>query len=235
MHWQRSITTINLISLLRAVLWPRWDGLELLSGRAVNTENIVQPLQNDREAFGFTHVLAISEESGLFRSAMLQSQDVIIDREDFIVHAVDQEQLRAYWLVERTVFEQRELVHGLQLELLKIIAIAKLVGQSGGKIERILQIVDVRQPLRMEHVVAAATMSNKALQAIWMRMRESDGIVATSTECPQCFVLLVDLRLLLNPVQKCRPLSIRRSDVLGICWRITSTWNLKNNRRNVLL
>lgn len=112
------------------VLWLEEQCLELVTWVLLNVEDPIDPLDNDTKAGRLTHMSRVGHKSCLLRRAVLQCQVVIVDGEDLVLGAVNEEQTSAVRLVECAVFEERELVGGFGLELGEVSAIAELVAES---------------------------------------------------------------------------------------------------------
>jgi len=132
---------------------------------AFNTEKLIQPLQNDAEALGLTHVLLALDETDVLRCPSKKTLVVVVDREDLVVHPVDEEQLGALLAVERAILHQR-ILHRLLLECFEVIAVPPFVCQCCGEVKRVLEIVDRRQPARVEHMVATAAERDNTGQTV---------------------------------------------------------------------
>ena len=134
------------------ILRLEWHRSHLLSSIRLDTKQPIDPVQNDEERLRLAHVLNTRHKAGFFRRAMLQRDPHVVDGEDLVLGAVDEEQTSAVWLVERAVFEQREAVRSLALEGLDIVAVAPFVGQNVCEAEVYVSIVLFSLLLRHEIV-----------------------------------------------------------------------------------
>lgn len=96
-------------------------------------------------------------------------------------------------------------------------------------LKRILEMIDLIQPLRIEHMMHTTAQIDSTKQAIMMCVCRSCRVVATSRESPCTQLLIVNPFLRVYPVQQSIPLPIGTLDVLWICWRISCTWNFKHD------
>lgn len=67
-----------------------------------------QPLQNHGKRVGLAHVRRPAHHARLFRRAVLERHVQVVDGEDGVLGAVDQERGRAAAAVERAVFDEAE-------------------------------------------------------------------------------------------------------------------------------
>jgi hypothetical protein len=182
---------------------------------------------------------------------MLKSHVVVINGEDLIFSPVHKEKTSTVGAVKSTVLDEGEAIRGLCLELLEIVTVAELVTEGRCEavdvlaeicseeivyiLEGVLKVVNLIQPLRVEHVVSATTKRHDTSKLIMMRVCHSDSIVPTSTESPAAHLVLDDVLLRRNPLKHTCPFSLGRLGVIGRSGRVTSSGNLEDECRNTNL
>lgn len=105
---RRARLLITVLSLL--ILRLERQLLQLIHRVLLNPKDLVNPLADNPKARRLTHVLDARHKPCLLDVTVLQSEVVVVDGEDLILSAVDEEQARAIGLVEGPVLEEGELV-----------------------------------------------------------------------------------------------------------------------------
>lgn len=95
-----TLPSFGCLKLAHLVFRLEWNGLHLVHGIRLDAKHLIEPLQNDEERLWLTHVLDTRHEAGLLDCAVLKREVVVVNRENFILSTVDQQQSRAYRLVQ---------------------------------------------------------------------------------------------------------------------------------------
>ena len=96
-------------------------------------------------------------------------------------------------------------------------------------------MINLIQPLPIKHMMTPPSKRDRRKNSIFMRMRKTNGVVSTSRETPVDDLLIVDLWLLVNPVEQTTPLSVGARDVAGEGGRVAGPRDLDNDGRDTLL
>jgi len=123
---------------------------------------------------------------------------------------------------------------GFVLEAFKVIPIPVFVAQRRRKIEGVLQTIDALEPLPVEHVVRSAAERDYACQAVGMRVREPNRVVAACGERPYADARVIDAVLGVEPVEEAAPLAVGRGRVVCFGGRVAGAWDLDYDRGDTI-
>ena len=97
----------------------------------------------------YAHVLLALDHSCQLRLTMLESYEHVIDWEDLVIVAIDQEHFGA-WLLESAIIQQREFTSFFD-ERFKV-GIPKFVCECACQVERIFESVNMFEPFPVKHL-----------------------------------------------------------------------------------
>jgi hypothetical protein len=225
---------IGLVYSTHLILWLERNSLDVIRRIGLNTKQLVDPPQYDKETLRLTHMLNALHKPRLLWRSMQQTQVIIVDGEDLIFRAIDEQQSRAIRLIQRAILQERKLFC-FPFERVKVVSVAVFPAQRCGEIKGIFELIYIVEPCFVKHVVSTSAQRNDTGKTLSMRVSKTNGVKAAGGKSPHAHFCRGNLWLRGDPVEQRRPLAIGRCRVRGCGGRVAGAGDFDDDAADALV
>ena len=197
---------------------------------------VVDPFVYDVLGARVAHVPPVAPRDEILLLALGRHDDVVFDREDRVLHAVNEEQLARRPPDDAGVDQAESVgVGGVLGDRCRRVGVAvpELIRERIGQGEWVLHLVLGTDPSRVEHVMTSAALRHDGEQPICVRVGDAERVVATCADATSDDLLLIELvsrSVRGHPVDDAAHEPIRRRRVVRRRGTVTGTWDFKAQR-----